>query len=77
MPRDKFRVIVVTNNPEEYPQYAEASKEFPDLVEEIEDECETFVVLIESSRFERGHWPARDFFMMVHIGSFESDDFGL
>jgi len=61
-----FRVLSITNNPENYPESISDSVEFPDLVEEVEDEQELFIYHQESGQF----YPAGDFFRMVNVIDF-------
>lgn len=62
----ELKVVRVTNNPDEYPEFAEASVEFPELVEYIDDESATFIVDPETGDF----WPADEFFHMVAVTAF-------
>jgi len=62
----ELRVVTVTNKPDEYPESAEASVEFPELVGYIDDEAETFIVDPETDDF----WPAAEFFHMVAVTAF-------
>jgi hypothetical protein len=65
----KLLVVTVTNNPEEYPEHAEASKKYPDLVEYVEDEIETFIYDPEDD----GFWKS-NFFMCVDLDCFYVDE---
>ncbi len=65
----KFRVVTVTNNLEEYPQYRDDTEEFPEIVSYVEDEANTFIVDTRDGDF----WPAREFFDMVTISHFFID----
>lgn len=66
----KFRVVTITNNLEEYPQYRDDTEEFPEMVfYVVEDEVDTFVVDTRNGDF----WPAREFFNMVTISYFIID----
>ncbi len=59
-----LRVVTVTNNLIEYPQYKEESYEFPHLVHEIGDEVETFII------GDDDYWRTRDFFLLGGIKHF-------
>ena len=65
----KLRLVIVTNNPEEYPQHREDSEEFPHLVDRVEDEIELFIVDDEDG----GYWEARDFFNCTNVTHFIVD----
>ena len=74
MAKSYFRVVEITNNPSEYPEAVKDTEEFPDLIEEIEDEAALFVVqILDGKAFQ--YWPAAEFFMMIKIKTFESEDF--
>lgn len=62
----ELRVVTVTNNPDDYPDFAEASIEFPELVKRIEDEFAILVVDSETGEF----WPAAEFFHMCAVTAF-------
>jgi len=64
-----FRVVTVTNNLKEYPQYHDDTEEFLEMVSYVEDEVATFVVNTCDGDF----WPAREFFNMVTISHFVID----
>lgn len=59
-----FRVVIITNNLKEYPQYQDDTKEFPDMVPYVEDEVAVFVSNADD------FWPASEFFDMVSITDF-------
>jgi len=65
----KYRLVKITNNLAEFPQCEKDTLEFPDLVHEVEDEEEWFIVDEDGD-----YWSAEDFFFMVEPGieSFES-----
>ncbi len=63
-----FRVLVVTNDLEAYPRYKRDTIDFPELLEYVEDEIETFVFCNETEDF----WKAGEFFDMVSIDTFKS-----
>lgn len=46
-----------------------ANDEFPELISEVEDDCEQFIVDPKSRVF----WQARDFFVIHSITTFEVD----
>ena len=66
----KLCVVTITNSIENYPQFTEETKEFPGLVEYIDDEVEIFVVVDNNPEI---FWYAHDFFNMVSIKSFLVD----
>lgn len=43
-----YRVVSITNNPAEYPESADDSLEFPDLVADVDDEQQGFVVWFDA-----------------------------
>jgi len=65
----EYRVVTVTNDVSEYPQYTDDSLEFPDLVDHIEDELETFVISSDGD-----YCNARDFFNMTDVKKFTVAD---
>jgi len=65
-----FRVLKISTNVDEYPYCKEDSEEFPDLMEYVEDEMETFIYCLEDDCW----WIAHEFFSMVRIKSFSSDN---
>lgn len=65
----EFRVITITNDLQEHPQYRDDTEEFPNLVQYIEDEVETFVVDMRDG----GFWGASDFFFGTNITHFIVD----
>ena len=67
-----FRVLhIVTPDAEkEYPaKYREDTKEFPHLIEVIEDEADIFVMDMDRSEW----YPAKEFFHMVSISEFKGE----
>jgi hypothetical protein len=58
--------VTVTREPDEYPEFAEASAEYPQLVEYVKDEYTIFVVDSETGDF----WPASEFFYMCEVTAF-------
>jgi len=62
----KLRVVEVTNDLDNCPEFADASAEYPQLVERVEDESAVFVVDTETGDF----WPAAEFFHMVAVTAF-------
>jgi len=66
-----FRVLQITNKIDEYPDCKEDTLEFPDLVEEVEDEMEIFILCVETDEF----WKSREFFSQVTMKTFNSEDF--
>lgn len=65
----ELKVVTVTEDPEAYPKYAEASAEYPELVGYLEDEFETFIVDSETGEF----WPEHDFFGMSEVTAIAVD----
>lgn len=65
----QFRVVTITNDLEEYPQYRADTEEFLELVQWIEDEIEVLVI----DPRDGGFWPAREFFEMVRVKHFIVD----
>jgi len=65
----KLRVVQVTNNLETNPDCLADTKEFPNLVSYVEDECAMFVVDTTDGRF----WPVNEFFHMVNVMEFLVD----
>ncbi len=65
----QFRVVIITNNLEKYPQFREDTEEFLDLVVYIEDEIE---VLVIDTR-DGGSWPANEFFDITNVRHFIVD----
>ena len=63
----QFRVVVITNNLEEYPEYRENTEEFPEMVPYVEDEVRVFV------SGGGDFWPANEFFDMVSVTRFTVD----
>lgn len=61
----KLRVVTVTTDVDQYPQYREDTEEFPNLVVFVEDDFETFIVDEDG-----GYWEAKDFFDCVNITHF-------
>jgi len=64
-----FRIVTVTNNLESYPQHWEDTREFPDLVEELDNDIETFVI----DPRDGGWWVASEFFGCTNISHFVVD----
>lgn len=64
----EYLVVTVTNNLEEYPEYKEDTEKFPELIEEIEDEIETFILC------ENRVYKAEEFFYQVDIKSFTTEE---
>lgn len=62
----KFRVLRITNNPEEYDHAVADSEEFPELVEEIGDEYAEFILDLSTGET----YPADEFFCMVDVFEF-------
>lgn len=62
----RYRVVTVTNNLADYPQDEADTKEFPKLVEQVEDEEETFIVDEEGN-----FWLASEFFYQNILIEFE------
>ena len=62
----KYRVLNISNNIISNPECCEDSKEFPEIVEFVEDECELFI-----GDENRSFWLASEFFMMTNISEFE------
>ena len=65
----KCRVVWVTNNLEMNPECEKANKEFPHLIEYVEDDFDGFVVDEDD---DDAFWPVREFFMMVDVTAFET-----
>jgi len=65
----ELKVVTVTTNPDAYPEHAEASVKYPELVRYVDDEATTFVVDPESGNF----WPATEFFYMHKVTAFKVD----
>ena len=59
-----LRVVTVTDDIEANPEFAADTKEFPYLVDYIEDEIETFIV------GEDDFWRHQDFFLLGDIKRF-------
>jgi glycine cleavage system protein P-like pyridoxal-binding family len=66
----KFRVLDIAKNLEDFPQYAKDTLEFPELVEEVEDETEIFIYCENNESFYR----ASEFFLAIDMKTFESND---
>ena len=62
---EEFRVICITTDVEEYPEYAADTEEFPHLLDRVEDD---FVTLVLDS--EGNDCPASEFFNMVDVKKF-------
>ena len=62
----ELKVVEVTNDPDNCPEFAEASAKYPELVERVEDESAVFVVDPETGDF----WPACEFFNMCAVTAF-------
>lgn len=60
-----LRIVTVTNNIQDYPEHEKDTREFPHLVEYVEDEADTFVV--DPDNPTEQVWPAREFFDMVLV----------
>lgn len=58
-----YRIVSITNNPEDYPECRDDSKEFSHLIDELEDEMDTFVVNEETGEF----WPHGEFFIACDV----------
>jgi hypothetical protein len=67
---NEFRVVTVTNNLTDYPEYREDTEQFRYLVTYVEDDFETFVV---DTREKGGFWTANEFFACVDIKCFIVD----
>ena len=65
-----FRALYVTDNLEKYPQYEKDTLDFPELAEDLEDECDGFVHCVETGHF----WPDEEFFAMTYIKNFYSEE---
>jgi hypothetical protein len=61
----KYRVLSITNNPPKYPEIAMDSAEFPELVEDVEDEQELFI-MDETGTFYKANW----FFYTLEVKEF-------
>lgn len=66
----KFRVLNITNNIKEYKYCKKDTLEFPELVEEVEDEEACFIYCEDTGE----HWLSEEFFYSVTIKTFESND---
>ena len=66
----KFKVVKITNDIEEYPDCEEDTKNHPDLIEDVEDEMEIFVIDINTDTVYR----AADFFYMTNLKHFKTFD---
>lgn len=64
----KFRIVNVTTDLDEYPQYREDTEEFAHLIVYVEDDFETFIVDEDG-----GFWEAKDFFYCTNITHFIVD----
>lgn len=47
----ELMVVQVTNNPDDYPELAEVSADYPELVKCVEDEADIFVVDPKTDNF--------------------------
>lgn len=54
-----FKVVKITNNLEDYPECAEDTAAYPELVEEVTDEMDLFVI------YPDGEWLKADEFFYV------------
>ena len=66
----RYRVLSITNNIEEYPEAKEDTLEFPDLVADVEDEMDMFVLDLENDEI----FKADEFFYQVDVKSFTVDE---
>jgi hypothetical protein len=66
---EKYRVVSITSNLAANPECRADTFEFPDLVEECDDECDMFVVQLLSGGGYRS-WPAHEFFHIVNVTEF-------
>jgi len=64
----KLRVVTVTNNLDRNPHHWDDTEEFMYLIDEVEDEVETFVVDEDG-----GFWKASEFFHCTNITNFIVD----
>jgi len=62
----RYKLIHITNNIEEYPEDENDTLEYPNLIDEVEDEEEHFIIDLETGEY----FPARDFFLMVDLEYF-------
>jgi len=62
----ELKVVMVTNDPDNYPELADISAKYPGLVERVEDEFAVFIVDSETHDF----WLASEFFDMCLVTSF-------
>lgn len=60
-----YRVIRVTNNVDDYPEYKKQSLKFPGLVQRIVDEIETYIVSDSGEIYT-----ADEFFHSVNVRGF-------
>jgi len=65
----KYRVLRISNNLKDYPKCESDTKEFPQLVEYVEDEQETFII-DENNTF----WKSDDFFHMIDLKEFIAEN---
>ena len=65
----ELKIVRVTNSPSVYPEFAEASAEYPQLVMYVKDEYAVFVVDPKTGDF----WPANEFFYMYSVTAFLMD----
>ncbi|KPK54172.1 MAG: hypothetical protein AMS22_06325 [Thiotrichales bacterium SG8_50] len=66
----KYRVVKITNNVDRYPECADDTAKYPDLVQHVEDEMELFIISADTGRF----WPAGDFFYMTDVDFFTTGE---
>lgn len=69
----KLRVVHITKVPEAYPECRKDTADFPNLVQYVEDETDTFIVDEVTGAF----WPASEFFFMNRLKEIAVDPEGL
>ncbi len=65
----KYKVIKITNDLSEYPEYREDTERYPCLIEQIEDEVELFVISETGDTYI-----AQDFFREECIKEFKTNE---
>lgn len=65
----EYRVVKITNNIEAYPDCKQDTEEFPNIVFHVEDEMDLFIVDSDGK-----FWPSDEFFSMVEIKKFTTED---
>ena len=61
----KYKLVTITNNLPDYPEHKEDTESCQYLVEEVEDEVDSFII-----REDGEWWPANEFFQCEDIKEF-------